>query len=189
MMKGGTPIVFIDGDERKFLMAIRNEEIPIENITQELDEINKEVTKFIDEESISHSFDEGKTEEDFRRFLSGWIINVRRKSFPRANSISPLIKNFHNLGDHNMFLLEKCNQLLRENEVEGFVIGCFVSGKFLHFNISEIDREKIENGEVDFIGIFVAKTENVLSLFKPKLRISSFPSGFISIYLFNLLIY
>lgn len=152
------PKVWLEGDEREYLMAIRRNEISSDVLDKELDDAFSILKSKLDDFNFIENFDKGKKEEDIKQLLNPWVIKLRRKSLSRPET--PL----YNDSNHPLYIIAR-NEL-DKNGIDGFILCCCLSGSSLHHGI--------QNSEslIDYIAVYACKTDVVLGLFDPIPRIS-----------------
>lgn len=160
------PKVWMDGDDREYLMSIRHNQIDSSILDQEMEENFKFVKEKLQNVELVDKLNKDKTEDDLKVFLNNWLINIRSDTVSldlKENRLQANISHPY----YNLALNE-----LKKHNIEGDIICCCVSGSDLHFNRTELILDD-ENHLIDFIAVYAAPTSYCMGLYPIIPRISS----------------
>ncbi|KAM9964801.1 hypothetical protein ACTFIW_004587 [Dictyostelium discoideum] len=170
-------------EERKLLMKIREgEEIDIQSCFELVQ------SKYLEFESKFNELKKNSTNDSIIKLnsaralhvLNDWVIDIRRNSIENSNNLNSFKKyKFENENHHidesnNSFKIAM--DLMNKNNIKGTLIYFGPSGSHLH-GLQDDDENGNDNEKIDWIGIYAAPTDDIVSLFPPALKHDS--SGFI----------
>lgn len=160
------PKVWIEGEEREYLMSIRKNQIDSLILDKQVEEYLFDLNQKLEDHEFLTKINQGKTEEDLKEFLNDWLIKIRRETLIQKKEVNSMVS--HPL--YNLAMNE-----LKRNGLEGDILCCCLSGKDLH-NKNEILLSSLSssssNDLVDFIAVYVAPTNLCMGLYPLVSRIS-----------------
>ncbi|KAK5581469.1 hypothetical protein RB653_001502 [Dictyostelium firmibasis] len=182
MLELGEPIVYLQGEEREKIMKIRMGE---EDLTKTLTEIQQLFNQCY--QQFQEVKEKNLIQENLNiKVLNNWLIQVRKQSYLQKEASSGIstvkytdadfeindIKSYNLLKVYNHF-----QSLLTKHKLENARILMIkrsgsVSHNLKHENEDSTDENGIEKKE-DWIGVYVAPTESIFSLYPPPRRIDS----------------
>ncbi|KAN0040968.1 hypothetical protein ACTFIV_003504 [Dictyostelium citrinum] len=182
MLDLGEPMVYLQGEEREKIMKIRMGE---EDLTKTLAEIqqlfNQCYTRFqeVKEKNL--------IQENLNiKVLNDWLIKVRKQSYLQKEASTGIptvkytdadfeindIKSYNLLKVYNHFQSLLAKHKLDDARILMIKRSGSVSHNLKHENEDSIDENGLEKKE-DWIGVYVAPTESIFSLYPPPRRIDS----------------
>eukprot|EP01132_Coremiostelium_polycephalum_P007985 gene7985-9826_t len=98
-------------------------------------------------------------------FLNQWLVSIRREAIEKSKSSG--IDDYYSIEeDNNNEPYRLAKELMNQYSIKGTLIYVGISGSYLH-NLQD------ENSTKDWIGIYVAPTDDILSLIPPVLKLDS----------------
>ncbi|EFA85857.1 hypothetical protein PPL_01089 [Heterostelium album PN500] len=160
LLDGLDPIVrFEDSSlERQLILTIRKEEIPDKELMELID------SKYSEFEFKRQSIDTSSLPEEVDiDLVNKWLVNIRRKAIDQDKSDR---FNF-NSNQGGQSIKQQADNLLLKNGIRGQVIYVGISGSHL-FNLS---TNSDESQLYDYVGVYAADTDDVVSLCPPPIKI------------------
>ncbi|KYR01273.1 hypothetical protein DLAC_02396 [Tieghemostelium lacteum] len=161
MLKGQEPLVFLQGDIREKIMNIRMGRCDFNETLKEIDQL------FIETESTLATVKETNSlpRSCNIQLLSSWLVNIRLnhiKSLDQTDLFSEdqlVLKN-----ENKLDIVSKCEQLMKNYSIDGKLLFLSESGSKLH-------GLRSENKSNDWIGVYVSKTSQYVSLYPDPNRV------------------
>eukprot|EP00026_Physarum_polycephalum_P004913 Phypoly_transcript_04939.p1 GENE.Phypoly_transcript_04939~~Phypoly_transcript_04939.p1 ORF type:complete len:562 (+),score=105.19 Phypoly_transcript_04939:362-2047(+) len=155
MVEGGVPKVWIDGEERDFLLSIRRGEREEEELVAKVAELQNEIKEKLQTCDLREKADVGP--------LNDWLVSLRRSSiakslqeFPEGRfDIKPVVES-----PESTQMLEKAQSTLAKNGIQGIILYYGPSGSNLHGRPQEGELE-------DSICIYAVPTDSAVSIDPP----------------------
>ena len=154
----GCPAVWLDGEEREYLMAVRRNEIDSEVLDKELKMNFNVLYRKLEDVEFKTKLDENKSAEELVDLLNPWLVKLRRKVYPKAVSYAD-----DSLG-HPLY--EMVMNELKHHGINGRILCCCLSGSHLHLGDDGNDSLP------DYIAVYACETDEILGLRDPIIRIA-----------------
>eukprot|EP01132_Coremiostelium_polycephalum_P000840 gene840-1047_t len=165
MLNGEEPLVFLTGETRQHIMDIRMGRCKTDDVLSEIDALYKEIQDRLDRmKSENKSLPNPPIQ-----LLSDWLVGVRRNSINNSN----MVVKFNEIDLELSFngeepkIVSECKELLNRNLKNAKLLFIIRSGSNSH----NLNNHGSNSSSDDWIGVYAASTDSILSLFQPPSRI------------------
>ena len=91
------PAVWMEGEEREYLMSVRHNKVPQEVLETEIKETFSYLKDKLNDREFLATLNNGRSEDQLKAFLHPWLIKLRRGTLPRTATSETEVKSSHPL--------------------------------------------------------------------------------------------
>jgi predicted nucleotidyltransferase len=149
---------FADGtEEKEFLMSVRTGKVSVQEMKSKVETLMQKV-KLLIPQNLPPTSD--------LALLSEWLVSLRRHEIGDKIRTGPDLTQDFEASEEALRLKQKAEELLQAFNVQGKIVCCVPSGSRRH-------GLAVEGSGEDYIAIFIASTDSVVSMSLPPKKIDA----------------